>query len=379
MKLLLVLFLGIPATYFFIYGGAASVAAAYILAAAGLGFGYALSKFIFMNKYKNLSASIRCWNLRRLEIMLQLVLVFMLISAFLALKSFLIMGEDYRLLFFTEQKEIFGFERYGFILQLLAEYGGIVLFCIILTTSNDKKWRCYLLVWVLMGTIITFGRWFILYGIFIYYLTENLGVAKEKFKKDFIFLIIILLSAVSGVIIFNCRGESCELEPTAIGQGVLSGVVNYFYIPLEMFSEYEAESRYGMNLFFGFAVYPINFIGKMTGLYNFPYEYDKWALQVQDYVNLENIGIYNALVGQPLTSFVSAGYFGVFVHYLMGGLLVGKSNKSVSKYGALQIISITVLSTSYLMPTLSGPMFLVCLVWYAVLLGVCRSRKTTAA
>lgn len=379
MKLLLVFFMGIPATYFLIYGGSTSVAVIYVLTTAALSLGYASSKLIFINKLKNHGASIRSWNLRRLEVMLQVVFVFMLGSTFFAFKSFLIMGADYRMSFFFEQKEIFGFERYGFVFQLLAEYCGIVLFSIILTASKDRKWRYYLLAWVLMGTAITFGRWFIFYGILIYYLTGSLGIAKEKFKNLIYFSLIIILVALTGVLIFICRGESCEIDSAAIGQGFLSGVSNYFYIPLEMFSEYWNESRYGINLFFGFAVYPINFIGKMTGLYDIPYEYDMWAIQVQDYVNFENIGIYNALVGQPLTSFVSAGYIGVFVHYFLGGLLVGKSNHSISKYGALQIISITVLSTSFLMPTLSGPMFLVCFFWYAVLISTCKSRNTIAA
>lgn len=266
-----------------------------------------------------------------------------------------------------------------FFLQMLSEFGGIAIFSIALANSKDKKWRRYLFAWVAMGTVITLGRWYILYGIFLLYLTKNQGVTRLKLKNRVFFLLLSLSAIIGGALIFMCRGEACEIEPSAIGQAVISGVANYLYIPLEMISEYKAEKGFGVNLLAGFSVYPIHFIGKITGLYELPYEYDSWALQIQDYVNLENIGMYNALVGQPLTSFVAAGYVGIFLHYFFGGLLVGTSKKSTSEYSALQVLSILVLLTSFLIPTLSGPMFLVCLLWYAILLSTCSRSKNTSA
>jgi hypothetical protein len=375
MLLLMVLFAGIPVSYLWIHGGDSVLVAMYAITIGALGLGYIVSRIISTNKVKFPGAPARIWNFRLLERMLQIMLGLMLVSMLVAIKSIATLGADYRLLFFLEQKSIFGFERYGFFLQLLAEYGGIVIFSVLLVNSKEKKWRRYLLAWVAMGTVITLGRWFILYGILLLYLTEDQGATKSKFKNRVFFLLLTLLVTVGGALIFMCRGESCEMEPSAIGQGVIFGIVNYFYIPLEMISEYQSERGFGTNLLLGFSVYPIHFIGKITGLYALPYEYDSWALQIQGYVSLENIGMYNALVGQPLTSLVAAGYAGIFLHYFVGGLLVGTSNKFTSKYSALQVLSIIVLATSFLIPTLSGPMFVVCLLWYAILLSACRRSK----
>lgn len=114
MKLLLMLFAGIPVSYLWIYGGSAVLIAIYAITVGALGLGYSISRIISTNGFKTLGASVRVWNLNLLEIILKVLLGLMLISMLVAVKSIATLGADYRLLFFIEQKSIFGFERYGF-------------------------------------------------------------------------------------------------------------------------------------------------------------------------------------------------------------------------------------------------------------------------
>ncbi len=282
------------------------------------------------------------------------IMVFAALAALVAISE---LGDNYRMLFFTEQNDIFGYERFGFFFQIITEYGALALFSVVLTRSKDLKWRMYLIIWAILGTITTLGRWYAFYAFLLFVLTKKTMTQSNSFFNILLYIALALTSIMGGSLIFVCRGGECAFDIKTVIHGFTAGIGSYFYIPIEMVHKYYYNEDYGVNLFIGFLVYPIEIIGRTTGLYTIAYEYDDWALVVQNYVNLPNMGSYNALVGQPLTSFIAAGYFGLFFHYCLIGALSGVCYSNSNEKHPLAVVSLIVATASFFMPVLSGPMF----------------------
>ena len=364
MWLLLITFLVIPVTYFLQYGFTSLQLNIYLttFAAGFVGFSvmrYACSNYSFFSR-----ADTQKLKQDVAEKMAILLLVTMLIVACIALVSIREMGDDYRAMFFTKQNHIFGFERFGFIFQILTEYAALAFFSIILTNSNEFKWKVYILMWAVLGSIITFGRWYIFYFILLMILSNAPSLNRLAIYRLLMYVSLSLIALVGGGLIFVCRGSECSISLDSILHGVVAGIGNYFYIPIEMVEVYKNNLDYGLNLFIGFTVYPFDVFGRITELYWLNYEYDKWGLEIQNYVNLENLGDYNALVGQPLTSFVAIGQVGVLIHYFCIGALSGICYYKSSQHHPLAMLSIIIAIVSFLIPSLSGPMLVTAIVFF---------------
>jgi hypothetical protein len=193
-----------------------------------------------------------------------LMLAAMSMTAFVSLDAMTKMGVDYRLLFFTDQDQIFGYERFGFLLQIFTEYGALALFSLILTQSSQWRWRAYLFAWAILGTVITLGRWYILYAALLFFITRTRRETGGSIKRYLLYSIGFVFILIIGSLIFTCRGGECNFDLDLIRHGIVSGFGNYLYIPIDMISEYQQNSTFDLNLLVGFAVYPVEFFGRIT-------------------------------------------------------------------------------------------------------------------
>jgi hypothetical protein len=367
MWLVALVFVGIPLAYIVSYGITTTQAAIHGTAVVALLIGYlairtlCVARPVFVLRLDTLAGE---QVLKKLAIAMLLVMAAATIPALNAMRS---LGDDYRILFFVEQGDIFGFDRFGFFLQIFTEYLAIPLFALALGHGRDRGWRICLILWAVLGTTITLGRWYAFFALALFVLSTdgNLG-SRGKFRI-LLYCAGAAAAAVGGAILFTCRGEECEISGDLIVHGLTAGVAHYLYLPIEMVDAYKSTNAFSPNLFVGFIVYPFDLIGRFTGLYSVTYEYDKWGLLIQDYVHLPNIGSYNALVGQPLTSWVAAGLPGVALHYLvLGGLLGVRYQNSSIRHPLSTASGVTALA-SFFIPSLSGPMWLCTLVFYALL------------
>ena len=366
MWLLLFTFMAIPVTYFLNYGITSPQFTIYLTTLVSVLLGFAATRVtcsIYPVFLRQNTTRLREKLAERIAI---LMLAVMLAAAFMALIAIRDMGDDYRALFFTEQSQIFGSERFGFFLQIFTEYGALVFFSVVLTHNNDLKWRVYLLLWATLGTVITLGRWYILYALLLVVLTKASNMQRHSLARLLVNVIGGVSILIGGALIFVCRGGACSFDLELIQHGIVAGIGNYLYIPIEMVPEYQENSDFGINLLVGFAVYPIELFGRITGLYGLDYEYDKWGLLIQNYVNLKNLGFYNALVGQPLTSFVAAGYVGIFVHYLCIGALSGICYYKSNSHHPIAVLSIVIATVSFFIPSLSGPMLVTSMIFLVI-------------
>lgn len=363
LLLLLLTFTAIPVTYFLNYGITSPQFTIYLTTLVSVLLGFAATRVtcsIYPVFLRQNTTRLREKLAERIAI---LMLAVMLAAALIAIRD---LGDDYRALFFTEQSKIFGYERFGFFLQIFTEYGALVFFSVVLTHSNDLKWRVYLLLWATLGTVITLGRWYILYALLLVVLTKASNLQRHSLARLLVKVIGGVSILIGGAFIFTCRGGACSFDLELIQHGIVAGIGNYLYIPIEMVPEYQENSDFGINLLVGFAVYPIELFGRITGLYGLDYEYDKWGLLIQNYVNLKNIGFYNALVGQPLTSFVAAGYVGIFVHYLCIGALSGICYYKSNSHHPIAVLSIVIATVSFFIPSLSGPMLVTSMIFFVI-------------
>lgn len=367
MWLVALVFVGVPLAYIVSYGITNTQAAIHGTAVVALLIGYiairslCIARPVFVLRLDPLPGE---QVLKKLAIAMLLVMAVATIPALSAMRS---LGDDYRILFFVEQGEIFGFDRFGFFLQIFTEYFAIPLFALALGLGRDRDWRIYLILWAVLGTTITLGRWYAFFALALFVLsTDGTRGSRAKFRI-LLYCVCVVAAAVGGAILFTCRGGECEISGELVLHGLTAGVAHYLYLPIEMVDAYKSTNAFSPNLFAGFIVYPFDLLGRFTGLYSVTYEYDKWGLLIQDYVQLPNIGLYNALVGQPLTSWVAAGLPGVALHYLvLGGLLGVRFQNSSIRHPLATASGVTALA-SFFVPSLSGPMWLCTLVSYALL------------
>jgi hypothetical protein len=369
MILLIILFGIIPLYYFYFYGYTELKITIYATTFFSLIFGYLCSEFMNISRKKISYVSHQKYLDEKLAFrILNTFGIIMFLILILASSSIFNLGTNYRSLFYTEQKAIFGFDRFGFIFQMFFEYISVSLFSIILIISDNKKWKIYLLLWIALGTAITFGRWYLIHGIIILLYAINGRSSIGFIFKNLKYLPAIFILLYFASLIFVCRGGACSsFSYIDISHGFQYGISNYFLIPIEMIDEYGSINIFSQNLFWGFSLYPIDYIGRFTSMYSISYEYDIWAEMVQRYVMLDNIGYYNALVGQPLTSYLALGYFGIFLHYSLIGFLINYKRHGSGKIHPIGLICLVVAVSSYFMPTLSGPMFIITLASYFII------------
>lgn len=361
MRLLLFIFGFLPFIYYLMHGLPGIKFDIYAATIFGLSIGFIIGRFIIKSKKHNYNLNLHEKNSNIAVLSLLSIMTFFLI---MAMPSIISMGIEYRVLFFEQQAAIFGFEKFGLLFSILTEYAGISLFSIILANDSRKKWKYALIAWAILGTAITFGRWYILYAIIIYIITDT---DKNKNMKIFYISVAIIFSIIANSLIFSCRGSACSLSNTEdFYHGLEFGVTNYLLIPIDMIDEYGWMNNFTVNLLIGFSIYPFYTIGKITGIYEIDYEYDKWTILIQDYVKLDNAGSYNALVGQPLTSYLAAGIIGIIIPYMVIGFLTSIYNKKMNYTSPLVPIATTVGASSYFIPSISGPMMITCMISYFI-------------
>jgi len=265
-------------------------------------------------------------------------------------------GGLYRMFYFENKAAIFGFDGFGALFNIVCEYFAVVFFSQLMLERNFSKYKKYIYLWCLMGTVVTLGRWFILYTIILLaipYFSKK-GPAL-KINMNLIFKSALVLMFVVGI--FQFRGGEFVFEADIIFDALIKGVISELWIPLEMVAVYKDEVNYTFNLVLGFLIYPLFIISRATGVGHIEFEYDLWAVEIQQYVMLANQGLYNAHVGQVLTSYIGGGYLGVVFTFSIIGLLLGVGHFRSNIPHLFSVIAFITLVFSYLVPAVSGAMF----------------------
>ena len=287
---------------------------------------------------------------------MKFIIFFQLLSLLMALPFIINNFEDYRNLFFIEQKKIFGFENFGIIFNTFSEYLFVVMAAILLTDNCIKRSVLikYILAWALLGSLITFGRWYILYA-FILIVTTYPSSKKQKIGILAFASSLVLLSFT---MIYSCRSFQCDITNLLSLDNQVGGIFNYFILPIGLFDFYKDLNGYDLKLNLGFMLYPILQILKIFNLNNYTdFQYNNFSLAIQENITIENIGTYNAFVGQITASYVGFKYLGIFFNFLPFGYMLNMRYKdSINKLNSVNIIAFMILVFGFFIPSISGPM-----------------------
>lgn len=371
LKYSIYLYAFVPILYFMSFGYSNDILLLYLTTIISLITGFSLSRYSTFNIPFIVEQSVYEKDKNFYFCSFFVIFSLLFYALFFALIAIPQYGGEYRMSFFTEQKAIFGFEGFGPFFNIFCEFYATVFFTILSLSKDFKKYRKYIILWGICGTIITLGRWYILYTILLI-LIGNIANGQKIKLTFFRFFIILFLSFILSAI-YQFRGGEFNWDPISLWDGFIGGVMSYAFVPIEMYNEYAGlnPNDFGINLIFGYIFYPVGGILSTIGIGGIPFEYDLWAIIIQDYVTLNNLGLYNAFVGQPLTSYVASGYAGVFLTYFSAGFFLGfgyyKSNK-------INFISGTVficLIFGFIVPAFSSPMFFYMLS-FALILSVFR-------
>lgn len=371
LKYTLYLYIFIPFSYFLTYGFSVDIFLLYCTTVISLVLGFILSRY--STYYTPLIVESRFKSIDKNFYIISMLLIFPLLIYALAcaLIAIPIYGGEYRMLFFTEQKAIFGFAGFGPFFNIFCEFYAAVFFIILMLQSNFREYRKYIIMWGIFGTIITLGRWYILYTILIL-LIGNIANGKNIRLTIGRFFLIILIAFILSTI-YQFRGGEFNWDPISLWNGFIGGVMSYAFVPIEMYNEYSEfnSNEFGINLIFGYIFYPIKGLLDILGFSNIPFEYDEWAVIIQDYITLENIGFYNAFVGQPLTSFVALGYIGVIISFTSAGFFLGFGFYQSNNVSFISAISFVCLIFAFIIPAFSSPMFFY-MIFIAMILSFLR-------
>lgn len=293
---------------------------------------------------------------KTISVFLKIIFSVMTYAFFMSLLSISKEGGLYRMFYFEDKAAIFGFDAFGALFNIVCEFFAVVFFSQLMLERNFLKYKKYIYLWCFMGTVVTLGRWFILYTIillFVPYFSKK-GPAL-KINMNLILRPIYVIIFIVGI--FQFRGGEFIFEADILFNSLMNGVIAEIWIPLEMVAVYKDAVDYSFNLVLGFLIYPFFIVSRATGVGHIKFEYDLWAVEIQQYVMLDNQGLYNAHVGQVLTSFVGGGYLGVAFTFSVVGLLLGIGYYRSNTPHLFSVIAFITLIFSYLIPAISGSMF----------------------
>ena len=286
---------------------------------------------------------------------IRFIILFQILALGLALPFMIQNPDGYRNLYFIEQGRIFGIDNFGIIFNIISEYLFVAIISILLTNSEIKRSVVvnYIITWAILGTILTFGRWYILYGLILIICSKStLKVNKIKLFIYFILIIILFWT------IYSCRSFECNINDLFSINDLFLGLSKYFIIPVGMFEHYKESNIFNFNLNLGYVFYPIYRVYKIFNAEKLvDFQYDYFALEIQENIDLDGVGIYNALVGQITASYLGFKYIGIFFNYLPFGYLLNlKCDDDPSKLNQFNLISFIIIIFGFFIPSISGPM-----------------------
>jgi hypothetical protein len=355
LLIICMMFIWLPVAHGVVYSFSYHVLVLYGLCSSAICFGFLCGRLVSFHVPFFLSRP-NDVGLKASSVCLKIIFSVMTYAFVMSLLSISKEGGLYRMFYFENKAEIFGFDEFGTLFNIVCEYFAVVFFSQLMLERNFSKYKKYIYLWCLMGTVVTLGRWFILYTIillFVPYFSKKGPTLNINMNLIFKSILVVMFI----VAIFQFRGGEFVFETDVLFDSVINGVIAEIWIPLEMVAVYKDAVGYSFNLVLGFLIYPFFIISRATGVGHVEFEYDLWAVKIQEYVMLDNQGLYNAHVGQVLTSYVGGGYLGVAFTFSIVGLLLGVGYYRSNIPHLFSVIAFITLIFSYLVPAVSGSMF----------------------
>lgn len=355
LLIICMMFIGFPVAHGVVYSLSYHVLVLYGLCSSAIFFGFLFGRFVSFQLPLFVSRPNEVGS-KTSSVCLKIIFSVMTYGFVMSLLSISEVGGLYRTFFFENKAEIFEFEGFGMLFNIICEYFAVVFFSQLMLERNFSKYKKYIYLWCLMGTVVTLGRWFILYTVILLcvpYFSKKGPTLNINMNLIFKAILVAMLT----VVIYQFRGGEFVFEIDSLLNSLISGVIAEIWIPLEMVDVYKDEVGYSFNLVLGYLIYPFFIFSRATGVGHVEFEYNLWAVQIQEIVMLENQGLYNAHVGQVLTSYVGGGYLGVAFTFSILGILLGVGHYRSNIPHLFSVIAFITLIFSYLVPSVSSAMF----------------------